>query len=88
MLLVPSRDGSGLVSFHTPASWRIGLLTKTAPAMPAQLVVPAVTPWQYCVVELAHELPPTLPKKPWTYDCASALVWPPVVNPLAHSGPQ
>jgi len=56
MLLVPSLDGTGLVSFHTPANWPFGLVTKTALAIPVQLVVPAATPWQYCVVELMSRL--------------------------------
>jgi len=37
-------------------------------------VVPLATPWQYWVVEFAHDEPPTLPKKLWTYVCACALV--------------
>ena len=56
--------GTELVSFHVPASSLLGLLG-WVPLDP-HCVVPLATPWQYCVVELAQELPPTPPKKSWT----------------------
>src|SRR6516225_6698692 len=56
------RDGAAEpLSYHEPPYTPLGL-TACVPEEP-QVTVPEATPWQYCVTELFHELPPTPLKK-------------------------
>ena len=57
-------EGKAMLSVQAPASWLAPF--KGCTLLVPQAVVPVATPWQYCVMELAHPLPPTLPKKSWT----------------------
>ncbi len=54
-------DGALLPSDQLPPRTPVGFVAWT-PLVP-QVIVPAATPWQYCVTELFQELPPTLLKK-------------------------